>query len=113
MLRRPQRLEIGQAQALLTLRGCRALTLLGPGGIGKSRLAQQLMARLRRACLPAARTGWNCRTRPAAGRAGAPGAGSWAPRSRTRGDPVEQLLRQLPQERQLLVLDNAEHLQAS
>ena len=40
-----RRLELAEAQALLARPEARCLTLLGPGGIGKSRLAQQLSLR--------------------------------------------------------------------
>jgi predicted ATPase/DNA-binding SARP family transcriptional activator len=104
-----RRLELAEAQALLTLPACRALTLLGPGGIGKSRLAQQLMARC--AAQFAGGAYWvalqDTAQLPAALASLAQALGIT---TQDTGDPIEQLLRQLPQERLLLVLDNAEHL---
>lgn len=104
-----RRLELAEAQALLTLPACRALTLLGPGGIGKSRLAQQLMARC--AAQFAGGAYWvalqDTAQLPAALASLAQALGIT---TQDTGDPIDQLLRQLPQERLLLVLDNAEHL---
>ncbi|MBL8307836.1 MAG: tetratricopeptide repeat protein [Rubrivivax sp.] len=104
-----RRLELAEARQQLARPDARCLTLLGPGGIGKSRLAQQLMP----------------------GSAGLfPGGAHWVELVDTAtlaaalarlaqvldatlqdtGDLVQQLLRQLPRQRTLVVLDNAEHL---
>ncbi|CAD5371007.1 TPR_REGION domain-containing protein [Rubrivivax sp. A210] len=102
-------LELAEAQELLAQPACRALTLLGPGGIGKSRLAQQLMARC--AALFAGGVHWvalqDTAQLPAALARLAQALGV---KMLDTGDPIDQLLRQLPRERLLLVLDNAEHL---
>ena len=106
-----RRLEMGQALALLARADCRALTLLGPGGTGKSRLARQL----RPACaaLFPGGTCWvelqDTTTLPATLARIAHELGATLQDS---GDAVEQLLRQLPPARTLLMLDNVEHLPA-
>ncbi|MBL8314453.1 MAG: tetratricopeptide repeat protein [Rubrivivax sp.] len=102
-------LELAEAQALLGQPACRALTLLGPGGIGKSRLAQQLRARC--AARFAGGVHWvalqDTAQLPAALASLAQTLGI---ATQDTGDPIDQILRQLPQEPLLLVLDNAEHL---
>lgn len=104
-----RRLELAEAQALLARTEARCLTLLGPGGMGKSRLAQQLMPRCA-AGFPGGMR-WvelqDTATLPAALARLAQALGATL---HDTGDPVEQLLRQLPRERSLLVLDNAEQL---
>ncbi len=106
-----RRLEIAEALALLASPGLRALTLLGPGGIGKSRLARQLLP----ACAPRFPAGvhWvelqDVDTAPAALARVAQALGI---RLVDGDDAVDQLLRHLPPPRRLLVLDNVEHLPA-
>lgn len=113
-----RRQELAEAHALLARPACRLLTLLGPGGIGKSRLARAL------AGLEAADAGGPTPRFPG-GRfwvdlqdlAHAP---ALLPRlarllgiAALREDgAVAQLAAALPEARCLLVLDNAEHLLA-
>lgn len=104
-----RRLELAEAQALLAQPGCRLLTVLAPGGMGKSRLARQLLSRVA---------------------AGFPGGAHWielqdlADLPSVWGRLAQQLglaladgedallhvASALPAARTLLVLDNAEHL---
>jgi len=104
-----RRLELAEARERLARADTRCLTLLGPGGIGKSRLAQQLMPRC--AALFAGGVRWvelqDTATLPAALARLAQALGATL---QDTGDAVDQLLRQLPHERTLLVLDNAEQL---
>ncbi|MBX3636362.1 MAG: tetratricopeptide repeat protein [Rubrivivax sp.] len=111
-----RRHEMAEARALLERPDCRLLTLLGPGGIGKSRLARAV------AGLEAADQGGPA---PAF-----PGGRFWVdlqdlneapallPRlarllgiaSLREDDALVQVAAALPRDRCLLVLDNAEHL---
>ncbi len=104
-----RRIELAELLALLARPDCRLLTLLGPGGIGKSRLAREALLRCGRDF---------------------PGGTLWvelqdlvdlasviarlAQRLKVdindMQDPVQQLLKGLPAGRVLIVLDNAEHL---
>lgn len=104
-----RRLELAEAQALLARAECRLLTVLGPGGIGKSRVARAVLARVAPLF---------------------PGGAQWVelqdladlPSVLGRlaqqlglsvgdgGDMLLQIAQALPAARQLLVLDNAEHL---
>ncbi|MBX3636254.1 MAG: tetratricopeptide repeat protein, partial [Rubrivivax sp.] len=102
-----RRTELLEACRLLDQPECRALTLLGPGGIGKSALALRLRAQL----APRYAGGT-----PLADLQSAATLAELSSRLAQalhavvddRGDPLEQLLRQLPREPLLLVLDNAE-----
>lgn len=104
-----RRLELADACAQLAHPEARCLTLLGPGGIGKSRLAQRLMPRC--AALFPGGVRWvelqDVATLPAAL---ARLAQALDATLQDTGDAVEQLLRRLPRERTLVVLDNAEQL---
>lgn len=104
-----RRAELAELEALLSRSECRLLTLLGPGGIGKSRLARQAIAPLSIQFPGAAM--WvelqdltdteavPARLAQCLGIVGVEG-----------GDPLPRLCRALPEGRTLWVLDNAEHL---
>jgi predicted ATPase/DNA-binding SARP family transcriptional activator len=103
-----RRSELAELTALLVTPGCRLVTVVGPGGIGKSRLASQLLHRL----------------------ATSPGTGIWielqdltdlaaltARLAQRLGvvitdarNPIERIGRHLGSGRTWCVLDNAEHL---
>jgi predicted ATPase/DNA-binding SARP family transcriptional activator len=104
-----RRVELAELQRLLSRPACRLLTLLGPGGIGKSRLARQALAPLtgqfeggvewielqdlRQASAVTARL-----------------AQVMGILGDARGDPVLALCGAVPKASTLWVLDNAEHL---
>lgn len=104
-----RRLELAEGEALLARADCRLLTVLAPGGMGKSRLARQLLARVAPqfpggahwielqdlADLPAA---WG-RLAQQLGLSVSDGA-----------DVLLHVAGAMPAARTLLVLDNAEHL---
>lgn len=104
-----RRLELAEAEALLARPECRLLTVLGPGGIGKSRVARAVLARV--APLFPGGAQWvelqdladlpSVLGRLAQQLGLAVGDG---------GDMLLQIASALPAARQLLVLDNAEHL---
>lgn len=104
-----RRLELQALERLLADPACRLVTVLGPGGVGKSSLARQALAR--------------CDAWFPGGCHGVPlqdlrGTEELAARCATvlgrplpgGDDPLPALLRQLPPTRTLLALDNAEHL---
>jgi predicted ATPase/DNA-binding SARP family transcriptional activator/Tfp pilus assembly protein PilF len=105
-----RRSELREAQALLGRDECRVLTLMGPGGVGKSRLARALVAALRA-------TFGDIRW---VGLEDLMAADQVVPRIAavldaslvSKVDPFEQLVAALnARPRQLLVFDNCEHLQ--
>ena len=107
----------GREQELLDLDGliadpeCRCISLVGPGGIGKTRLALQAAERHRAAFahgvafVPLASVGTV--EAAIAATAGAVGCAFYGP-----SDPKDQLLNYLSKKQMLLVEDNVEHLLA-
>ena len=104
-----RRAELAALQALLAEPGLRTLTLMGPGGVGKSRLAQQLLARVAPR-FPGARHWVELQDLQTERAALARIAQAFGAAPRDTADPVPQLAQQLPVQPCLLVLDNAEHL---
>ncbi len=105
-----RRLELSTLEALLDDPGCRLLTVLGPGGIGKSSLARQALPRLAgrfpagSAWVPLHDAQSAAELTPLAAQALGQSLGDGP-------DPLADLLRGwLTPGRGLLVLDNAEHL---
>ncbi|MGH2353778.1 MAG: ATP-binding protein, partial [Chloroflexota bacterium] len=109
--------DLAELSSLLSTPACRLLTLVGPGGIGKTRLALQAAARLRDARAAASGRGFGHGVYVVALQAlrspdlllpaladalALPPVGS--------GDPLAQLLNYLRDKAVLLVLDNFEHL---
>lgn len=116
-----RRREMAEIQGLLNDPGCRLLTLLGPGGIGKTRLALQVAAELAEASPPSYQHGVFLvslapfETADAAVSAVAEALGysfHADAEGRTRAAPRAQLLDYVRQRQLLLVLDNFEHLLA-
>jgi predicted ATPase/DNA-binding CsgD family transcriptional regulator len=93
-----------------TLAGARLVTLTGPGGVGKSRLAARAAARATGAAFPDG--AWWVDLGPEADPAGIPARVAEAVRALlTPGiDDLPSVVRQLARRRLLLVLDNCEHL---
>lgn len=113
--------EMAEIQDLLNDPGCRLLTLLGPGGIGKTRLALQVAAELAEASPPGYRHGvffvsltpFETAEAVVSAVAEALGYSFHADaEGRTRAAPRAQLLDYVRQRQLLLVLDNFEHLLA-
>lgn len=104
-----RRHELGELQALLERPECRLLTLLGPGGVGKSSLARQAITR----CTPLFPGGvlWLELQDLSDAEELLP---RWAQQLGLNlpagGDKLAALLDQWSPARSLLVLDNAEHL---
>lgn len=101
--------ELSDIARLLADAGCRLLTLLGPGGIGKTRLALQIAANLKAnyadgVCFVPL-TGVNSAGFIVGALADALGLGSFRD-----GDPKHQIFAYLLEKKMLLVLDNFEHL---
>ncbi len=104
-----RRSELAVLQALLAEPGLRTLTLMGPGGVGKSRLAQQLLARVA-ARFPGARLAVELQDLQGDNAALARIGAALGAALRDTADPVPLLAQRLPAAPCLLVLDNAEHL---
>ena len=101
--------ELTEAGALLSRTDCRLLTVLGPGGMGKSRLAQQLLTR----CAPhfPGGCGWlELQDLHDVAAVNARLAQQWGVQPDEHRDMLAQLVAALPPQRTLLALDNAEHL---
>ncbi|MDZ7652935.1 MAG: BTAD domain-containing putative transcriptional regulator [Burkholderiaceae bacterium] len=101
--------ELDELCALLANHDCRLLTVTGPGGVGKSRLAKEALRRLAPAYPDGTR--WialDDLTEVA--EVGARIAAELRLDVAARQDPVDIVARHLSERRMLLVLDNSEHL---
>ncbi|MFW6097423.1 MAG: ATP-binding protein [Chloroflexota bacterium] len=107
-----RRAELAQIAELLADPGCRLLTLAGPGGMGKTRLALQAA---RRAIDQFADGVFHVPLETVATAEQLPGsiAGAVGLILSPQNDPWEQLLAYLQERQQLLLLDNFEHLVSS
>src|SRR5712692_7844579 len=104
-----RRQEIARLRALLQTKGTRLVTLTGPGGSGKTRLAQETVGRLRKVWPGGI---WFVPLQDLTDPrliAGAVLDALGVPRS-AQVEPTEQLVTVLSSQPRLLVLDNFEHL---
>lgn len=106
-----RKLELVEAKALLALPACRVLTLLGPGGSGKSRLAQRLLPELV-PLFPGGIRRVGAHDIDSAAALVARIAAQLGVALDDGGDALAQLLHRWPERRNLLVLDDAEALAA-
>jgi len=104
-----RRIELTELCALLARTDCRLLTVLGPGGIGKSRLVREALGRV--GSDHPGGVHW-IELQDLSDRAAVVARIAQALNIDISGnrDPLEQLLEKLPRQASLLVLDNAEHL---
>lgn len=103
-----RRSELAEATALLARTECRLLNVIGPGGVGKSRLAREIIERQHDRFVDRHWVQMQDVADPVA--AVARIAQSLALEINDTGDTLSQLLDRLPGHRLLLVLDNVEHL---
>ncbi|MGW8850898.1 AfsR/SARP family transcriptional regulator [Streptomyces xiamenensis] len=116
---------VGRERELRTVRealaGARLVTLLGPGGVGKTRLALEAVAapaaRVRVVELAGVRDGADVAEavlqEVAAGAADVQGAATLGGGGGATRDPLELLMESCARRRMLLVLDNCEHVRAA
>lgn len=104
--------ELGHLLDQLQQPTCRFLTLLGPGGMGKTRLAVQL-AHTWPATSPLGRVFVPLADVPTAEAVPAALAHAFAITARTAETPRQQVLNYLRDKRLLLIVDNCEHLLTS
>jgi predicted ATPase/DNA-binding SARP family transcriptional activator len=103
-----RRAELAEATALLARAECRLLNVIGPGGVGKSRLAREIIEQQHDRIADRHWVQMQDVADPVA--AVARIAQSLAIEINDTGDTLEQLRGRLPGRRVLLVLDNVEHL---
>ncbi len=101
--------ELQRIRGWLQPGGCRLLTLLGPGGVGKTRLARQVLADLRGAFADGAFF-VPLEDVPDAAQIATRLAREMSVPLAGRADPLPQLVAALKDGQRLLVLDNLEHL---
>ncbi len=104
-----RRIELQELLSLIGRPECRVITVFGPGGIGKSRLARQALPQLEALFAGAVR--WIALedlTKDAAALARV--AAVLGVPVNDAADPVAQIAAQCAQQRTLLVFDNAEHM---
>jgi len=104
-----RRTELAELAALLGRAECRRVTLLGPGGVGKSRLAREVLGRVG-AMFPGGVHWIELEDLTDMGAVLARLAQRLGIEISDTGDPLPQIARALAASRVLLVLDNAEHL---
>ncbi len=103
--------ELRRIGDLLSQNDCRLLSVIGPGGVGKTRLAQRVAQEL------AARFDSGATFIPLDDLATEAELGGWLARTldldlNARGDPLDRVIEALRPAHRLLVLDNFEHLVA-
>ncbi len=99
--------EVAALRSLLTDGGVRLLTLIGPGGVGKTRLALQVASDLRDAFVDGV---WFVDLAPLDDPALAPAAIARAMGYEAGAAPLAVLIREVRDQRALLVLDNCEYV---
>ncbi len=104
-----RRTEMTELRAMLAEPQGRLVTLVGPGGVGKSRLARQALAEMG-ASFPGGARWTDLQDLIDVSAVVARLAGQLGLELRAGEDPLEQVSRRLPPTRNLLVLDNGEHL---